>query len=163
MSAPLAAEPTTVAPPPPSRRAGLSLVEIVMATGVFSLLVTGIFGAMGASMKVEAMTREHQAASEAATRQLDLFMTDPALAFANSTTYFDVQLKTDKVEAATRNLLRPSVPLPTGWTGTQPGRVLVELNPNGLGDNLVRITTTVSWRSADGNNMQVSMISMRAR
>lgn len=152
-------------PPPPSGRAGLTLVEIVMAVGLFSLLVLGLFSSMTTAMKVEAMTREHQAASEAATRQLDLFMTDPALAFADTTTYFDVQFKTDKDQTGTPtvSLLRPSNPLPTGWTGTRPGRVLVDLDPDGMGDNMVRITVTVAWRSADGNNMQVSMVSLRTR
>lgn len=161
-------EATRVEPRRASARSGLTLVEIVFAAAILSLFLTGLFAAMSASMTSEAMVREHQAASEAAGQQLDSFLTDPNLQFQDAETYFDVQVKTGKANpGAAEDLLRVADPLPAGWAQARPGRVQVDQNPtvNGvaLGNNVVRITASVVWRSRNDSTGRIDLVTLRVR
>lgn len=150
-----------------SSRSGLTLVEIAVAVGVLALLLAGLFAAMASSLKADVLTRERQAAAEAASRQLDSYLTDPALSFsADSEAYFDVPFKTGDGEVN----LTPSSPLPTGWTQSRAGRVHVDVNPtdpvdgaSSMGDDIVMITASVSWMGADYRAQRLDMVSMRVR
>lgn len=140
-----------------ARRRGFTLLEVVLALGVLSVLLIGLFSCLASSMRVDGLTREHQAASEAAAGQLDVYLTDPALTFQDAEAYFDVP---SKVGGA---VLAPPAPLPPGWTQARAGRVELRLNPDGLGSDLLRVSVSVAWRAADGTAQRVDLVSLRTR
>lgn len=158
---------TTVAPAArtPSSRAGLTLIEITVALAVLSVMVLGLFSALSSSMAIEAATREHQAASEAAMREMDLQMSVPNInlvtALQANPKEFHVQVKTGKTDAAgalvVTNLPAAEVPINADDVATaadesaMAGRVEVNSDPDGDGQvNLVEITVSVKWRTVKG-------------
>lgn len=153
--------------PRAARGAGLTLIEVAFALGLVVVILGAVFASLASSMQVGVLTREHQAASEAASRQLDSFLTDPNLAFADASTYFDVEGKTGTPGAAP--LFRPQSPLPPGWTEARAGRVQVDVDPTGfggaggLGPDCVAITVSVAWRASDGRDARVDLVALRAR
>lgn len=149
-----------------ARAAGLTLLEVAFALGLVVVILGAVFGSLASTLNVGVLTREHQAASEAASRQLDSFLTDPNLAFADATTWFDVEGKTGTPGAAP--LFKPQSPLPPGWTEPRAGRVQVDVDPTGfgpggLGPDCVAITVSVAWRASDGRNARVDLVALRAR
>src|SRR5690606_16270500 len=52
-------------------RAGFSLVEIAVATGVLTLFLVGVFGCLSLAQRAQVMTRERQLATEAAQARVN--------------------------------------------------------------------------------------------
>lgn len=142
-------------------RAGLTLVEIAMALGVLSVLLAGLFAAMATSLRAEALTRERQAASEEASRQLDDFLAVPNYAFSNSVATFDVFKKTGAGDVAL-----------TPW----PGENLNSDRPTGEQARVGRIDSTISadaklatvtvrvvWHGLDDRRQELSLVSAQVR
>lgn len=142
------------------RRAGLTLVEVTVSAGVLSVLLSGVFACLATTRKVDALTREHQAASEVAAQQLDAALTDPTLPFETRVTHFDVPVRTGSSAVA---YLSPRASLPAGWTERRAGRVETVLDPAGRGDDILRITVSVAWTAADRTPRRLDLVSMRVR
>lgn len=144
-------------------RAGLTLVETVMAVALLSLVLLGLFSSIASGGRVDMLKREHQAASEECGRQLDQYMTDPALNFADQTFYFPIQVKTGA--ATTARLPKAD----DAWT--EAGRVQIDADPDpdgagplaSLGANMIRITVSALYLAGDGRPARVEIISMRTR
>src|SRR5687768_14897129 len=55
----------------PRGRAGLTLLEVVFATAILAVLLLGVFTALSHSMRMEALSREREAAARQALLELD--------------------------------------------------------------------------------------------
>jgi hypothetical protein len=147
----------------PRGRAGLTIVEVAIALGVLSVLVSGLFSSLMTTLRTDVAVEERRAASATASRELDRVLADPGLAFVSAVSYFDVQRETGRVAAAGQNLLASAAPLPAGWTQARAGRIEVVRDPGGLGPDLLRITVSVRWRAADLTTQQLDLVAMRTR
>ncbi len=151
------------------RRAAVSLLEVMVAVGVFAGLALAVFSALHYAGRAEVLAREHLAASEAAGRELDLLMARPDF---------------DAIAGVARAF---AVPQPSG-VGTLPpasagyfpratddastpedeaemaGHLSTTLDPDGDGSaRLLEVRVTVAWRSADGSDQRVDLVTRRAR
>ena len=152
----------------PHTSRGLTLIEVVVATGVLSIVITSMFGTLGGFQRTETMTRERQAASQAAFRQLDLV---GASAFSSlggwNGAAFDVPYNDTLLPAA-------FVPINTGLDADRVGRVVVvdvDLDGDGNAEDydgdaiadLVEIRVTCAWRSVDGSDASFEAVTRRSR
>jgi prepilin-type N-terminal cleavage/methylation domain-containing protein len=147
---------------------GLTLIEVVVATGVLSIVLTSMFGTLGGFQRAETMTRERQAAAQAAFRQLDLV---GASSFSSLSGWngaaFDVRYNDTLLPAA-------SVPINTGGDADRCGRVVVvdvDLDGDGAAEDydgdstadLVEIRVQCAWRSVDGSDASFEAVTRRSR
>jgi hypothetical protein len=147
---------------------GLTLVEVVVATGVLSVVITSMFSVLGSFQRTEVMTRERQAASQAAFRHLDLV---GASSFGSLSSWngaaFDVPYNETLLPG-------PSVPINTGADADRVGRVVivdVDLDGDGSAEDydgdsvsdLVEIRVTCAWRSVDGQDASFEAVTRRSR
>lgn len=158
-------------------RDGLTLIEVVFAVGLLAIFLLGLFSTLAMSMKSDALMREHQAASNAALRQLDAIVaipnfptiqvsagTTPVPAYAFHATFGENGTLTLPAMATL------DVPLNADDTGTpsdesqMAGRVVVVADPDADGSTgLVEVRVTVAWRGADNRLARVDVISRRAQ
>jgi type II secretory pathway pseudopilin PulG len=145
---------------PRDARAALTLLEVVVAIGVLSIVLLGVFSAMSSAQRSDTLTRERAAASEEAFKMLDSLLAGevPDLAGPNVAVPFDVPFNSSR--------LVPADPYPTDpwtWVGETPpssvtmagiavARVGVDmLDDDGTdpeNDDLMEVRVTVAWRSA---------------
>lgn len=152
----------SVQPGPRSARAGLTLLEIVLATGVLSVVLLGMFSAMAHGSRMNGLRREREAATRRALEYIELRVmsanTDTAFdALTTLTESFDVQLTTG--DGNTFSLPPAQLDaLPNNLAGQLV--VTGDLNGNGSDTddegyydgkpNMLLATATVRWRSAYG-------------
>lgn len=169
-------------------RTGLTLVEVAVAVALLAILLLGLFATLRASRQVGVVSHEHQAASEAAFRQLDLIMSTPLLddvlrepgggdvaAYA-----FHVRYKGTNLQPADPSYLphNPDNPATPGLNeATMAGHVrVVELDADGDsapddydGDgkaDYLEVQVVVAWRSAGGGStpfQKLDIVSRRVR
>jgi type II secretory pathway pseudopilin PulG len=164
----------------PSRRDGLTLVETVIATGVLAVLLLGTYSTLGVSQKTTVLTRERNAATEVAFRQLDDLMSlnfDEVAVISHRE--FTAQYDTGQVDGAG---VAQSAPLrvaspypftrPTGANAAFPGQITVVQDPpidrtnpgaGTCGPDVLELRVTVAWRCADGTNTRVDAVTRRVR
>lgn len=184
-SATPAAPDGTARPVAGGARGGLTLIEVVFAVGLLAIFLLGMFSTLATAMKSDALTREHQAASDAAMRQLDLVVsipnfptiqrsvgTTPVPAYAFEATYGPPRAGTPPKGTLTLPALATAdVPLNADDAGTAgadestwAGRVVVVTDPDGDGStDLVEVRVTVAWRAADNRPARVDVVSRRAQ
>lgn len=173
--------PASVSPPPSVRtagrlRAGLTLIEVVFAIGILAIFLLGLFSTLAMAMKSDALTREHQAASNAALRQLDAIVSIPSFGAIQRSTgaapvpaYAFHATYGDGAQFALRAVATPDVPLNTDDAGTaadestMAGRVVVVTDPAADGSaGLIEVRVTVAWLAADNRPARVDVVSRRA-
>lgn len=156
-------------------RDGLTLVEIVVAIAVLSVLVLGMFQTLNSAQRYDMLAREHQAASEAAFRELDFLMAYPTFdSIADITSAFHVAYKSSGGEVNMSPAPSSYFPLNTDNASTtsideslMAGHITTVRNPSigstALGDDIIQVNITVAWRGADGGSQRVDLVTMRAR
>lgn len=160
----------TMTPPPGAQgRDGLTIVEIVLALGVLSIFLTGIFAAMLHAQRADVLTRERAAASEACFRELDRVMGNPSFALiADVTDSFEVRYDTGR-SAAGEPLsvpLEPADPYPAELASrpnpAHAGTVVTVQDPDGDGSaDVLEVRVTVAWRAVDGSNQRIDAVARR--
>ena len=168
----------------PGRRDGLTLLEVVFAVVVLSVVLLGVFSAMNSAQRADVLTRERQAASEKASEMLDTLLSgEVPAAGAFLAIPFEVPFNTGR--AGARPNLTPAEPFPTDawtWAGapvpspvTQAGiavaRVGVDMTNDGGIDannaNLMEVRVVVAWRSAawqvGQSDQQLELVGRRIR
>lgn len=158
----------------PGGRGGLTLIEVVIAAGVLSLIILGMFSAMNAAQRADVLTRERAAASEACHAMLDSMLTGPVpIAGEAVEVTFPVMYETGNGSVA----LRPATPYPSDpWTfigepqptmtmaGVAVARVGVNIGTtNEANDDLMEVRVMVAWRAADETDQRVEAVSRRTR
>lgn len=164
-----------------SSRSGLTLIEIVMATAVLSIVLLGMFGAMDSSQRADVLTRERAAAAEACHSMLDSVLTGPMPGSGNALELaFAVNYDTGNGNVP----LKPATTYPSDpWTfkGSGSGAPMLagvavagvaivkggvnvgDGTPNEDNTNLIEARVLVAWRSADGSDQRVEATSRRVR
>ena len=147
---------------------GLTLIELVVATGVLSIVITSMFSTLAGFQRTETITRERQAAAQAAFRQLDLVGASRFSGLSNwNGAAFDVPYNDMLLPVA-------SVPINTGVNANRVGRiVVVEVDLDGDGSaedydgdgdaDLLEIRVTCAWRSVDGSDASFEAVTRRSR
>lgn len=158
-----------------SSRGGLTLVEIVMAAGVLSVVLLGMFGAMNTSQKSDVLTRERAAAAEACHAMLDSMLTGPVPGVGSP---LEVQFAVSYDTGNGSVSLEPAATYPSDpWTftgGTQPTMTMAGIavakvgvnigdTANEVNDDLMEVRVLVAWRAADGTDQRVEAVSRRVR
>lgn len=159
------------APTQPRRDAGLTIVEIVLALGVLSIFLTGVFAAMLHAQRADVLTRERAAASEACFRELDRVLSNPSYAtVVNIVDTFDVRYDTGRSAAGepVSASLGPADPYPADLqprpSATHAGTVVTVQDPDGDGSNdVLEVRASVAWRAADGSNQRVDAVARRVQ
>lgn len=147
------------------RRGGLTLLEVVFACVVLSVVLLGVFSAMGSAQRADVLTRERQAASEKASEMLDTLLSgEVPAAGAFQAIAFDVPFNTGRAGLAPN--LTPAEPFPMDawtWAGapapssvTQAGIAVARVGVDPTNDagtdannaNLMEVRVVVAWRSA---------------
>lgn len=157
-----------------SRRQGLSLVETTMALALLSLVFTGLFSTMAASQRSTVSAKEQQAASNEAGRQLDLVLSNPSFdaVVANPAYGFPVLVntgRTDGLGQPVRDRLRRASSGyfdPGADDATMAGHVRIVRDPDHEtppSNDLIEVQVTVAWRSTEGGERRVDLVSRRAR
>ncbi len=164
----------------PSTRDGLTLVETIVATSLLAVLLLGTYSTLGVSQKTAVLTRERNAATEVAFRQLDDMMSlnfdeVAALGHREFTAEYDTG-QADGAGVAMSVPLRVARPYPftrpTGANAAFPGQVTITQDPPidgtnpGLGTcgpDVLELRVTVAWRCADGSNARVDAVTRRVR
>ncbi|MBX3470683.1 MAG: prepilin-type N-terminal cleavage/methylation domain-containing protein [Planctomycetes bacterium] len=163
----------------PRGREGLTLVEVVIAVGILSLILLGTFGAMATAQRTDLLTRERMAAAEACYNALDTILTGEVPAAGASVSFqFPVAFKSGR---DTLTPLRPAFAYPTDlWTwasvappapitlaGVAVAKVGVNAtNPdaNDAGNvDLMEARVMVAWRAADGTDQRFEARARRVR
>lgn len=159
-----------------SAREGLTLVEIIMAVGVLSIFLVGMFATMASAQRADVLTRERAAASEAAYTMLDTIMTSDFDAVSDRTLAFNVEFDTGR--AGGQPFLTPAQSFPTDiWTAmgqtapTSFATAGVAVTRAGVEDfasdtenpDLMEIRVMVAWRAADGSDQRIDVTSRRTR
>lgn len=158
-----------------SPRGGLTLVEIVMACAVLSIVLLGMFGAMNSSQRADVLTRERAAAAEACHAMLDSMLTG---AVPGAGSVLEVQFPVSYDTGNGSVPLDPAVNYPSDpWTfsGTaQPTMTVAGIamaktgvnigdTVNEANDDLCEVRVLVAWRSADGTDQRIEAVSRRVR
>jgi type II secretory pathway pseudopilin PulG len=163
-------------PRPRSARAGLTLLEIVIAMGLLAVVLLGVFSQMASSMRLDAVARERDAVTRAAFQELEdrvMAISDGAdngpydQLIAASPISFDVSIQRD----GTTYLLEPATtsPNPNGRVGL----LTITVDPAGTYDggkaHLIRAEAKVRWRSAsagtstEDQDQEIVITSMKVR
>lgn len=159
-----------MSPSRPTRRAALTLVEVAVSLGVFSILVLGLMAAMSAGLGHAHVTREHQAASEAAQTELDLAMAQPYDAISNIQKPFPVRYALGTVDVngiPITALVKParSTFYPVDASApTFAGHVTSVRDPDANGSvDLLELRVVVAFRGADDTDYRVDLVARRTR
>jgi len=158
----------------PRSRGGLTLVEVVMAAGVLSVVLLGMFSAMNASQQSDVLTRERAAASEACHAMLDSMLTGSV---PGAGTALEVQFPVNYATGNGNVALEPAAAYPSDpWTfigQTQPTMTVAGVAVAKVGvnvgttdeanDDLMEVRVLVAWRAADGTDQRVEAVSRRVR
>lgn len=154
-----------------SGRDGLTLIEVVVAAGVLSVILLGTFSAVSAAQRSDVLTRERAAASEACFAMLDAVLTGPVPAAGEALAItFPASYDTGRGSVD----LRPADPFPSEpWTFigesppatvTQAGIAVARVGVDGAAnEDLMEVRVLVAWRAADGTNQRVEAVSRRLR
>lgn len=153
------------------RREGLTIIEVAVALALLAGVLVGVFAGISVALRADAAAREHRAASDAAFTQLELRLADDFDAVVGApATGFHVRLEAGHREVvltpASRTFFDPGEDDPT-----MAGHVRVVTDPDAAhrGDeaspsnNLLEVRVTVAWRSHDGTDQRVDVVSRRAR
>ncbi len=157
----------------PSAREALTLIEVVIAVAILSVILLGMFSAIASAQQADRLTREHAAVSEAAFNVMDEMLTggvpedgDPARVLQ-----FPVTINTGRGQVD----LLPARSFPTDlWTlagatapapVTEPGVAVAYIKVDGDAANtdLMEVRVLVAWQSADGSDQRVELVSRRVR
>jgi prepilin-type N-terminal cleavage/methylation domain-containing protein len=155
---------------------GLSLVEVVVAVGVLSIILLGLMASFASAQRADLLTREHQAASEAAFKQMDTLLMNPNFDAVPTKGHFHVQFKSTGGAVN----LKPAETPPAGYEVPVDGSgdatletghytALQMTATNGfsgdqlLGADCMQLSVTVAWRGADGSDQRVDLVTMRVR
>lgn len=164
------------------RRRGLTIVEVTVALALLSVVLAGAFGALAVSQRADVAAREHRAASDAAfdaleaylgTQDLEAMIARGASAFhaavdtghgavnltPASAGFFDPGGDDPAMAGHVRLVLDPDEPAPP----TPPAEEESEDLDAALTVELVEVQVTVAWRSHDGADRRVDVVSRRAR
>jgi Tfp pilus assembly protein PilV len=162
-------------------RRGLTLVEVVFASGVLSIIMLGVFSALSSAQRADMITRERQAVSEKAAEMLDAMLAyDAPPAGTGVAVAFDVTLDlagTIKLKPAPDDAtvaatwawsLDPSAPSTPTMGGVAAVRAGVDTRPgsNDAAGNtdLLEARVVFAWHPADGQGVQrVELVSRRIR
>ncbi len=155
------------------RRKALTLVEIVFATALLVILLTGLFAALGSARKAEVWSREHQAASDAAFRTLEELAATPYGALTPGIAAFEVPYgeggTTLPAADASFYPLQDDPDTADVDESTWAGRLIVREGP-GLNDydgdgtaDVLELEAVVAWRGHDGSNNWVAASRLRNR
>lgn len=146
---------------------GLTLIEVVIATGILSIFVLGMFSALTSAQRADVLTREHAAASEACFSMLDAVLGG---AVPDSSGAVEVPFAVDVKTTAGARPLVPASPYPDDpWTFlgrtapttvSQPGIAVARIVE---GEDLMEVRVTVAWRAADNTNQRLEVVSRRLR
>jgi type II secretory pathway pseudopilin PulG len=154
---------------PASRREALTLVEILFALAVLSILLLGVFATLATAQKASIMARERAAASESCFRQLDLVLANPTFdAVADTSGVFEVEYDTGRGGV---HLAAAADPYPTELESVRPpashdkpGTVVTVRDPDGDGSaGVLEVRVTVAWRSVDNTNQRLDAVARRLR
>jgi type II secretory pathway pseudopilin PulG len=176
---------TTPRRSPRPARTGLTLLEVVAATAVLSVVLLGMFSGMAHGMRMDALSRERQAAVSGALQQIEervmVVGTDTSFdAIIDLDEGFDVTVSRSDAagDLGTYALREPASnpedtiePHGNGQvgrlqvTGDLDGSGTVKEDAGYYGDkvNLVLATATVRWRGIDGRDQEVVVTSMKVR
>lgn len=153
--------------PSSSRRAALTLVEIMFALGILAILALSVFGTLAYAQRAETVAREHEAASDALVREVDLLLARPDFdAIAGTTAPFPVTNPSGVGALPPSGLLPPLADDPgtPEDESAMAGRVEVVRDPDADGSaNLLELRGIVAWRSGDGTDQRVDLVTRRAR
>lgn len=165
-------------------RAGLTLLEVVIATAILSVVLLGMFSAMAHGLRMDALSREREAAASRALEYLD-----ERVMVASTDTAFDDLLDLDEgfdVTVGRSNgqgdlggyplaeATNPDDAIAPHGTG-KVGRLRVTGDLDGSGSvtndagyydgkvNLVLASAVVRWRGIDGRDQEVVVTSMKVR
>ncbi len=155
-------------------RAGFSLVEIAIATGVLTLFLAGVFGCLSMAQRGQIMARERQLAMEAAQARVNSIASLPFDDIDDTDgSTFSIVYRFDDADADGEVDAGETVALPSGDSAADAGRVQVvsDLDGDGAADDLdddgvadrVEIRAIVLWRSVDGSVQQIEANVRRAR
>ena len=165
-----------------NRGAGLSLIEVVVAVAMLGLFMLGSTATLANAQRAEGFTREHQHASEAAYRQLDLIMSTPSIdGIATgqrngsdiATLAFHVAYQGANLIPADAAFVPPN-PEAGGGESTMAGHVrVVELDLDGDGAvddydldgraDIVEVRVVVAWREGNGGSSPNRRVDIAAR
>lgn len=156
----------------PRRRgeAGLSLVEVIVAVGVLSTLLLGVFSAMSHAVKTDTTAREMDAVSRAIFSEIELLIARPDFDLVTGPSGFAVQYPSGRTDASGAPIIatlrpadanrHPDIASTTGINESLlPGRVeVVSINAN-----LKEIRVVVRWRAANDQDQTMSSVARRVR
>lgn len=151
-----------------SRRSGLTLLEVVFAAAILSVLLLGVFTSLAHAMRSEALTREREAATRRALLELD-DRTAAVITPANFDAAF-VDTRLDEgfdVEVDAGDGTRVSLPLARRPNENgRVGQITATELPEGTYDgraHLVELRAVVRWRGVDGRDAEVVMTTWKVR
>ena len=150
---------------------GLTLVEVVIASAILSVLLLGLFSSMAHAMRMDALSREREAATRAALQEID----DRVMAVSTAAD-FDALVTPTPLDVAfhvaidTGNgqvNLSPAQSNPANASpSTQVGRLTVTTLAEGTYDSVVHLIQAraiVRWRGVDGRDSEVILVSRKVR
>lgn len=145
-------------------RAGFTIIEVAVALALLAAVLVGVFSVLSVSLRADTAAREHRAASDAAFTQLELRLADDFDAVVRAPAQgFPVRVQAGHGETHL-------TPAPTTFFDPEEddpacaGHVRVVSDPDGSGSsNLLEVRVTVAWRSHDGTDRRVDVVSRRAR
>ena len=152
----------------------MTLIEVVMAAGLLMVLLSGLFASLATARRVEVLTRERQAASEAASRVLDRLTADTQFGdlvrgtevpvYAFDVPYGPTSLPAAQAAYWPRNLDDPDTAADesafAGHVSVTDLAIDGDYDGDGVAD-AVDVRVTVAWRSVDGSNQRVDLIVRR--
>lgn len=144
----------------------MTILEVAVALALLAGGLVGIFSGLSVAMRADAAARERRAASDAAFTELELRLADDFDAVAEAPAVaFHVPLQAGHAETN----LRPASGAFFDPGEDDPGcagHVRVVTNPDGHkepSNNLLEVRITVAWRSHDGTDQRVDVVSRRSR
>lgn len=150
---------------------GLTLIEVVFASAILSVLLLGLFSSMAHAMRMDALSREREAATRAAMQELDdrvmAVSTDTAFDALVTPTPLDVSFHVALDTGNGQVNLTPAQTSPANASpSTQVGRLTVTELTEGTYDgvvHLIQARAVVRWRGSDGRDAEVILVSRKVR
>lgn len=147
----------------------MTLMEVMVAVGVFAGLALAVFSALHFAARAEVLAREHLAASETASTELDLLLARPDFeAIAGlSRTFAVAQPAGGGTLPAASDAFFPRATDDASTPEDESdmaGHLSTTRDPDADGSaGLLEVRVTVAWRSADGSDQRLDLVTRRAR
>jgi type II secretory pathway pseudopilin PulG len=160
------------------RRGGLTLLEVVFAVGVLSIILLGVFSAMNTAQRADALTRERRSASEVAFAMMDTLLSGEAPPVVSGVvtpewTPFAVPHNGSTLKPADPYPMEPfggvaGAPEPPTVGGIPVAGLALTSVPDVANMNLIEVRVVVAWRPSDWTRVgdpdqRIELVSRRIR